>query len=69
MSAYLVQRPNQLVLGLPLPLHFHNIGNKDFENDFEQWKLDNPKGANTLISVFSEKQAKAYRNFKYNLHQ
>ena len=69
VSAYLVQRPNQLVLGLPLPLHFHNIGNKDFENDFDQWKLDNPKGANTLISIFSEKQAKAYRNFKYNLHQ
>ena len=63
INDYIVQRPNQLVLGIPFPLHFYNIGNKNFETDFEKWRLDHPK------SLFSEKKVKKIRNFKYKTHQ
>jgi hypothetical protein len=33
ITDYIAQRPNQLVLGVPFPLHFYNIGNKNFEID------------------------------------
>ncbi|NOR27218.1 MAG: BamA/TamA family outer membrane protein [Lutibacter sp.] len=63
INDYIVQRPNQLVLGIPFPLHFYNIGNKNFETNFEKWRLDHPK------SFFSEKKVKKIRNFKYKTHQ
>ena len=69
INDYIVQRPNQLVLGIPLPLHFYNIGNPNFETDFEQWKLNNPKWYKFTTGVFSEKQARGIRNFKYKTHQ
>ncbi len=69
ISDYIVQRPNQLVLGVPFPLHFYNIGNKNFETDFEKWKLNSPNWYNFTTNVFSEKQARGIRNFKNNTHQ
>ena len=69
ISDYIVQRPNQLVLGIPFPLHFYNIGNKKFETDFEKWKLNNPNWYNFTTGMFSEKQARGMRNFKYTTHQ
>ncbi|NLP57348.1 BamA/TamA family outer membrane protein [Lutibacter sp. B1] len=69
INDYIVQRPNQLVLGIPLPLHFHNIGNKDFETDFEKWKENNPGWYKFTTNVFSEKQTRGLRNFKYNMNQ
>jgi outer membrane protein assembly factor BamA len=69
INDYIIQRPNQLVLGIPFPLHFYNIGNKNFETDFERWKLNNPNWYNFTTGVFSEKQARGIRKFKYNSHQ
>jgi outer membrane protein assembly factor BamA len=69
ITDYVVQRPNQLVLGVPFPLHFHNIGNKNFESDFDQWKIDNLKAYNFTTKVFSEKQTRGLHNFKYNTHK
>jgi len=69
ITDYIVQRPNQLVLGIPFPLHFHNIGNKNFETNFEKWKLDSPNWYRFTTGVFSEKQARGLRNFKYKTHQ
>jgi outer membrane protein assembly factor BamA len=69
ISDYIIQRPNQLVLGIPFPLYFYNIGNKNFETDFEKWKKNNPKWYKFTKGVFSEKQARGIRNFKYNMHQ
>ncbi|MGV8944975.1 MAG: BamA/TamA family outer membrane protein [Lutibacter sp.] len=69
INDYIVQRPNQLVLGVALPLHFYNLGNKNFEADFDQWKLDSPGWYNFTTGVFSEKQARGVRNFKYKMHQ
>ncbi len=69
ITDYIVQRPNQLVLGIPFPLHFYNIGNKQFETDFEEWKINNPGWYNFTTNIFSEKQARGIRNFKYSTHQ
>jgi outer membrane protein assembly factor BamA len=69
INDYIVQRPNQLVLGILFPLHFYNIGNKNFETDFDKWKLENPNWYKFTAGVFSEKQAKGIRNFKYKTHQ
>ena len=69
INDYIVQRPNQLVLGVALPLHFYNLGNKNFEADFDLWKLDNPGWYNFTTGIFSEKQTRGVRNFKYKMHQ
>ncbi len=69
ITDYIVQRPNQLVLGIPFPLHFYNMGNKQFETNFENWKSNKPGWYNFTTTVFSEKQARGIRRFKYNTHQ
>ncbi len=69
ITGYIVQRPNQLVLGFPFPLHFYNVGNKDFETDFEKWKEKHPKRYNFTTKIFSEKQYRGIRKFKYKRHQ
>ncbi|MDO9137963.1 MAG: hypothetical protein Q7U21_09080, partial [Lutibacter sp.] len=69
INDYIVQRPNTLVLGVAIPLHFYNLGNKNFEADFDQWKLDSPGWYNFTTNVFSEKQTRGVRNFKYKMHQ
>jgi len=68
ISAYIVQRPNQSVLGSSLPLHFHNIGNRNFEPTFKEWKENNLKRFKSSASIFSEKQIKGLYNFKKNTH-
>jgi hypothetical protein len=69
ITDYIVQRPNQLVLGVPFPLYFYNIGNKDFENDYEAWKTAKPNWHKFTSKVFSEKQTRGFRNFKYETNQ
>ncbi len=69
INDYIVQRPNTLVLGVAIPLHFYNLGNKNFEADFDQWKLDSPGWYNFTTNVFSEKQTRGVRNFKFKMHQ
>ena len=68
ITDYIVQRPNQLVLGIPFPLHFYNIGNKNFESDYDLWKTEHPNTSKFITSVFSEKQTKGLYNFKKNTH-
>ena len=69
ITDYIAQRPNQPVLGVPFPLYFYNIGNKNFETDFEKWKLNKPNSYKFTTKVFSEKQARGVRDFKYKTHQ
>ena len=68
VTDYVVQRPNQLVLGIPVPLHFYNLGNKEFVADFEAWKIDKPGISKFTTDVFSEKQARGLRKFKASMH-
>ncbi|MCF6180694.1 BamA/TamA family outer membrane protein [Lutibacter sp.] len=69
ISDYIIQRPNQLVLGAPFPLYFYNIGNKNFETNFETWKKNHPGWYKFTKGVFSEKQARGVRDFKFKMHQ
>jgi len=66
VTDYIVQRPNEKVLGVPLQLYLYNSANENFETDFNQWKKDHPKKYNFITSIFSEKQTRGLRHFKYN---
>jgi outer membrane protein assembly factor BamA len=68
INDYIVQRPNQLVLGIPLPLHFYNIGNKNYESDYDLWKIDNANSYKFTKRIFSEKQTFGLRKFKSKVH-
>lgn len=69
ITDYIVQRPNQLVLGFPLQLYFYNLGNKYYETDFEQWKIDHPQKNKIWTKVFSEKQVRGFRKFKFDTNE
>ncbi|WP_245949164.1 translocation and assembly module lipoprotein TamL [Lutibacter citreus] len=69
ISDYIIQRPNQLVFGVPFPLYFYNIGNKNFETTFEEWETNHPNTYNFTNSVFSKKQTIGLFNFKKNTHK
>ncbi len=69
ITDYIVQRPNQLVFGIPFPLYFYNIGNTKFESSFEEWKQNHPKSYNFTTKVFSKKQTLGLYNFKKNTHK
>lgn len=65
LNSYLVQRPNQSTLGLPLSLGFYNIGNLDFEKTFDEWKENHPGKTKSYDKIFSKKQTKVI----YNTHK
>ncbi len=69
ITDYIVQRPNTLLLGIPFSLHFHNIGNKNYETDFDVWKETKPGAYKFTVDVFSEKQARGMRDFKWKMNQ
>lgn len=69
ITDYIVQRPNTLLLGIPFALHFHNIGNENFETDFDVWKEENPGAYKFTSNIFSEKQTRGMREFKWKTHQ
>ena len=69
INDYLAQRPNNALLGIPLALYFHNIGNKDFDPSLDIWEKEHPKGAQLFTSIFSKKQAVGFRKFRYDLNQ
>lgn len=56
LASYIVQRPNQSTLGLPLSLFFYNLGNPEFEDTFEEWMENNPKKFESYEKIFSKKQ-------------
>ncbi len=64
IDEFLIQRPNKKVIGVPLSLHFYNLGNTDFIESYQDWKEKRQKAHKFLSSTFSEKQAFAYRRFK-----
>ena len=50
------QKPNRRTFGLPLSLHFYNLGDKSFERTFEEWIAAHQKKYNTYEKLFSRKQ-------------
>lgn len=69
ITDYIVQRPNTLLLGIPFALYFHNIGNENFETDFDVWKENHPGSYKFTKNIFSEKQTRLMREFKWKTHQ
>ncbi|MDH3322912.1 MAG: outer membrane protein assembly factor [Flavobacteriaceae bacterium] len=62
LNRFLVQKPNQSILGIPLTLNFYNFGNPDFEKTFEEWSANNLKKYETYERIFSYKQSKVIYN-------
>lgn len=69
VNDYIIQRPNRLTFGTPFALHFYNLGNKNYEASFDKWKDSFPNKEKKFTKIFSEKQTRGYRRFKYNLNQ
>jgi len=53
---FLIQRPNQKILRMPLSLYFYNIANPKYETAFNNWLKKHPKTHEFLSNIFSEKQ-------------
>jgi len=69
VTDYIIQRPNQFVLGVPFPLHIYNLGDDNFEDNYKEWKLNHPKKAKRNTALFSEKQSRAIYRTKYKRNQ
>lgn len=69
LTDYIVQRPNQLVLNVPLPLYLYNLGNKSNDTAYAHWLSKNPKTHRFLSEVFSEKQVVRMGNSYKGLHK
>jgi len=70
--SYLRQRTNPKLLGIPLSVYWYNLGNPNYETDFDKWMLKNPKTKQKFARIFSEKQVyvwwkKYKRNHKWIL--
>lgn len=68
LASYIVQRPNQTTFGIPLTLHFYNLGNTGFEQTFEDWIENNPKKYESYENIFSKKQTYMIYNTKNNFN-
>jgi hypothetical protein len=62
LANYLVQKPNNRTLGMPLSLHFYNIGNTEKPKTAQKWGEKNKRSYNFIKNIFSEKQSIAYAN-------
>ena len=44
INSFIIQRPNQKVLGIPLSLHFYNVGNPELRLAYDKWVKDSKSG-------------------------
>ncbi len=57
LNELLMQRPNMKTLGIPLSLHFYNLGNPKAPQTPSKWGKKHPKTYSFFKSLFSEKQS------------
>lgn len=57
INELLLQRPNAKTFGLPLSLHFYNIGNPEGPQTPSAWGKKHPRTYNFFKGLFSEKQS------------
>ncbi|CAM1364023.1 Surface antigen [Tenacibaculum sediminilitoris] len=57
ITELLMQRPNAKALGMPLSLHFYNLGNPEAPKTPSKWGEKHPKTYNFYKNIFSEKQS------------
>ena len=53
LNDYVIQKPNTRLLGLPISLYFHNIGNPKNPKTPKEWGIRNPKKYHFFKSLFS----------------
>lgn len=68
LEELIVQKPNSKTLGIPLSLHFYNLGNEDKPKTPSEWGKKKPKTYNFIKSIFSEKQSIAFANSMIGLN-
>jgi len=62
LDKYLVQKAHQTLIGIPLSLHFYNLGNPEFAKTFEEWMVNHPKKTKRYDNIFSNKQTRIIYN-------
>jgi outer membrane translocation and assembly module TamA len=62
LEKYILQKPNSKLLGAPIGLYFHNLGNHEKPKTALKWGEKHPKKYKFVKNVFSEKQSIAYAN-------
>lgn len=62
LNKYILQKPNSTTLGLPVPIYFYNLGNKNKPKTPKAWGEKNKRSYKFISAIFSEKQAIAYAN-------
>jgi len=63
LDQFLVQKAHQTLVGIPLSLHFYNLGNPEFEKTFEEWMINHPKKTRRYDNLFSNKQTRVIYDF------
>ena len=69
LQKYILQKPNPRFIGIPLGLHFHNLGNKNKPKTPSEWAHKNPNSYSFIKRIFSEKQSIAYANSFIKLNE
>jgi outer membrane translocation and assembly module TamA len=62
LEKYILQKPNSKLLGAPIGLYFHNLGNHEKPKTALKWGEEHLKKYKFIKNVFSEKQSIAYAN-------
>jgi len=68
LNDYVIQKPNSKLLGLPVSVYFHNIGNPNAPKTPKEWGIQNPKKYNFFKRLFSEKQSIGVANSTIKLN-
>jgi len=68
LNDYVIQKPNSKLLGLPVSIYFHNIGNPNAPKTPKEWGIKNPKKYNFFKRLFSEKQSIGVANSNIKLN-
>ncbi|TXD46849.1 BamA/TamA family outer membrane protein [Polaribacter sp. IC073] len=62
LEKYILQKPNPRLLGAPIGLYFHNLGDHEKPKTALKWGEKHPKKYKIVKNIFSEKQSIAYAN-------
>lgn len=68
LEKYILQKPNPKLLGAPIGLYFHNIGNHEKPKTPLKWGEKHPKKYKFIKNIFSEKQSIAFAKSSIKLN-
>jgi len=69
LEKYILQKPNPKLLGAPIGLYFHNLGDHEKPKTALKWGEKHPKKYKFVKRIFSEKQSIAYANSLIKLNK